>query len=87
MPDGVKPTVARMAAGDVLFFNGSLVHGSYRNRSDTRWRRSLIFHYAPQSLGEINRFYQPLLAMDGSKVVAGEATAGGPCGGGGLVMA
>ena len=34
-----------MDAGDVLFFNGSLVHGSYPNTSEDRFRRSLIGHY------------------------------------------
>ena len=87
LPEGCEPIPAAMRAGDVLFFNGSLVHGSYRNRSADRWRRSLIFHYAPASCGEIARFYHPLLAMDGSVVGRDESPTGGPCGGGGGTMA
>ena len=80
LPAGCEPVPAVMRAGDVLFFNGSLVHGSYRNRSADRFRRSLIFHYAPESCGEISRFYHPLLAMDGREVGRNQSPAGGPCG-------
>jgi ectoine hydroxylase-related dioxygenase (phytanoyl-CoA dioxygenase family) len=80
LPEGCEPKPALMKAGDVLFFNGSLVHGSYRNRSADRWRRSLIFHYAPQSCQRIADFYHPLVAMDGSEAVAGRSPSGGPCG-------
>jgi ectoine hydroxylase-related dioxygenase (phytanoyl-CoA dioxygenase family) len=86
LPDGVEPKVARMKAGDVLFFNGSLVHGSYRNRSADRFRRSLIFHYAPRSCRQIAKFYNPLLDLDGSLVEYDASPDGGPCGGGGLSM-
>ena len=85
LPAGCEPIPAVMRAGDVLFFNGSLVHGSYRNKSADRFRRSLIFHYAPQSCGEIARFYHPLLNMDGSVADRDASPAGGPCGGGGLM--
>ncbi|MEM7807555.1 MAG: phytanoyl-CoA dioxygenase family protein [Planctomycetota bacterium] len=80
LPPGVEPEVARMKAGDVLFFNGSLVHGSYRNRSADRFRRSLIFHYAPKSCRQISDFYHPVLALDGTPQTRESAIAGGPCG-------
>ncbi len=80
LPDGCEPKVATMKAGDVLFFNGSLVHGSYRNRSADRFRRSLIFHYAPRSCHEIAKFYHPMLDMNGSVVDYATAERGGPCG-------
>jgi phytanoyl-CoA hydroxylase len=41
-----------MAPGDVLFFNGSLVHGSKPNRSN-RFRRSLIGHYIQGNAQEV----------------------------------
>ena len=31
--------------GDVLFFDGKMIHGSYRNATTDRWRRSFICHY------------------------------------------
>jgi ectoine hydroxylase-related dioxygenase (phytanoyl-CoA dioxygenase family) len=84
LPGGARrPVLARMAAGDVLFFGGSLIHGSLRNRSQTRWRRSLVLHYCPRSQTEqIGPFYQPLLTRDGREVRVDDAAAdAGPCGG------
>jgi len=82
LPEGCQPTTASLKAGDVLFFNGSLVHGSYRNRSHSRFRRSLIFHYAPESCEEIKGFYHPLLDMKGNVVERRVPGPGAPCGGG-----
>lgn len=68
-----------LRAGDVLFFHGSLIHGSNANRSD-RFRRSLIFHYVPATSTEVARLYQPLLDPEGDEVYIDEAPDGGPCG-------
>lgn len=80
MPDGVERVQTEMQAGDVLFFHGSLVHGSRSNGSPNRFRRSLIFHYIPQSSVEIARFYLPLIAPSGEEVPVAESPDGGPCG-------
>jgi phytanoyl-CoA hydroxylase len=80
VPDGVERVQTKMKAGDVLFFHGSLVHGSRSNRSADRFRRSLIFHYVPQSSLEIARFYLPLIAPSGEDVLVAESPDGGPCG-------
>lgn len=80
LPDGMSTVQTELAAGDVLFFHGSMVHGSGPNRSADRFRRSLIFHYIPQDSTEISRFYNPLLAMDGTEVRIAETTDGGACG-------
>ena len=45
VPEGYEATSIVMDAGDVLFFNGSVVHGSGPNHSADRFRRSLIGHY------------------------------------------
>jgi phytanoyl-CoA hydroxylase len=79
-PAGHTPVPADMQPGDVLFFNGSVVHGSTPNNSKTRWRRSYICHYAPESMHEISHYYFPLLDMNGNEVKRKEATGGGPCG-------
>lgn len=55
-----------MAPGDCLFFNGSLVHGSERNASATRWRRSFISHYIGASATQVAGYYAPLLDAQGS---------------------
>jgi ectoine hydroxylase-related dioxygenase (phytanoyl-CoA dioxygenase family) len=81
-PEGTTPIPAIMKAGDCLFFNGSVIHGSYPNQSTDRFRRALICHYLPASSTEISQHYRPLWAFDGSVVgdTIGNATGGGPCG-------
>jgi phytanoyl-CoA hydroxylase len=81
VPEGMTPIPADMKAGDVLFFNGSVIHGSYPNKSQDRFRRAFICHYIPQESTELSMFY-PCLDFDGSPVSIPEATGGGPCGGG-----
>ena len=80
VPEGVERVQTEMKAGDVLFFHGSLVHGSRSNSSLDRFRRSLIFHYIPQSSVEVARFYLPLVAPSGEAVLVAESPDGGPCG-------
>ncbi|WP_243074312.1 phytanoyl-CoA dioxygenase family protein [Microbacterium sp. SS28] len=82
LPEGFSAVQTELAAGDVLFFHGSMVHGSGPNRSADRFRRSLIFHYVPVDSVEIARFYNPLLALDGIEVTIAEAADGGACGDG-----
>ena len=56
-----------MAAGDVLFFNGSVIHGSFPNASRDRFRRALIGHYVAGEAEKVSQFYHPVLRMDGSE--------------------
>ena len=79
-PAGVEPLVISLDPGDVLFFGGSLVHGSGRNRSEHEWRRSLICHYAPTSFHEMSSVYRPALNFDGSEHEFTDSSDGGPCG-------
>lgn len=81
VPEGYEVVTVDMAAGDVLFFNGSLIHGSGRNVSKTRWRRTFISHYAGASCESISKFYHPLINVRGEEVDRGVTTDGGPCGG------
>lgn len=82
IPGNKKAIAAEMAPGDVLFFNGSLIHGSPPNRSKTEWRRSFICHYLPQSSATVHKVYKPLLAFDGRDVseTVQDSADGGPCG-------
>ena len=66
--------------GDVLFFNGNLIHGSYRNKTKDRFRRAFICHYANASAATINIHYNPLFKADGTEVVLEGNPDGGPCG-------
>ena len=74
----VKPMI--MAAGDVLFFSGQVVHGSGPNRSPVRFRRALIGHYVTGDAQKVAEFYHPALRMDGSEVELDNSQSGGACG-------
>ncbi|NOU98174.1 phytanoyl-CoA dioxygenase family protein [Paenibacillus sp. LMG 31456] len=80
VPQGNTIVPAVMKKGDVLFFNGNLIHGSYRNKSKDRFRRAFICHYAGESTTQIASFYSPLFRADGTKVEAEVNPDGGPCG-------
>nr|WSY49591.1 phytanoyl-CoA dioxygenase family protein [Streptomyces sp. NBC_00886] len=78
-PPGLTPVPVDMAPGDVLFFNGSLVHGSQPNRSADRFRRSFIGHYVGRSADRIGSFYRTI-SMSGERVPLTESAGAGPCG-------
>ncbi len=80
LPPGVEAQPVCMDAGDVLFFNGSLVHGSYPNTSAGRFRRALIGHYIDGAAEQVATFYHPALRMDGTPLELVESEAGGACG-------
>ncbi|GKQ33773.1 phytanoyl-CoA dioxygenase family protein [Streptomyces sp. A012304] len=78
-PPGLEPVPVDMAPGDVLFFNGSLVHGSQPNRTADRFRRSFIGHYVGRSAERIGEFYRTL-SMSGERVPLPGSEGAGPCG-------
>lgn len=80
LPEGTKTVPVVMDAGDMLFFNGSLVHGSYPNTTTDRFRRSLIAHYIEGNAEEVGRWYHPVLHMDGTPLELGTSPGGARCG-------
>jgi phytanoyl-CoA hydroxylase len=80
IPEGTPVTPIRMKAGDVLFFNGAVVHGSFPNTSKDRFRRSLIAHYIEGSAEQVSTFYHPAIRMDGRPLELGVSEGGGACG-------
>jgi phytanoyl-CoA hydroxylase len=80
LPPGVTVAPVIMKAGDVLFFNGQIVHGSGPNHSDTRFRRALIAHYIAGDAQEVYRWYKPSYRMDGVEIDLGTSEIGGTCG-------
>ena len=76
----MQPEPVLMKAGDVMFFNGQLIHGSFPNRSQTRFRRALIGHYIDAEAQEVAKFYHPALRFDGSIVGLNASEGGGQCG-------
>ncbi|GCE22493.1 phytanoyl-CoA dioxygenase family protein [Dictyobacter kobayashii] len=69
-----------MEPGDVLFFGGSLVHGSYPNTSHDRFRRALIGHYISGEADTVTQYMKPIYRMDGSTLDLNYSIEGGPCG-------
>lgn len=80
IPDGTPVVPAILDRGDVLFFNGQVVHGSGPNRSTNRFRRSLIGHYIEGDADQVATYYHPVLRMDGSEVKLDVSEGGGSCG-------
>lgn len=80
IPEGMEAVPVVMEAGDVMFFNGSLVHGSFPNVSKDRFRRALIGHYVEDRAEQIGEFYKPSLRMDGTEFEIVPAPNSGPCG-------
>lgn len=80
IPEGSEVRSMVMQPGDVLFFNGQLVHGSGPNRSTERFRRALIGHYIGGEAEQVAKYYHPALRMDGSVVGLEVSEGGGACG-------
>lgn len=78
-PAGLEPQMMNLKAGDVLFFNGSVIHGSTPNTSTDRFRRSLIFHYVPASTVEMSHYYEAM-SFSGARRNIAVNMDGGPCG-------
>jgi len=79
-PKSSRVDVISLKAGDVLFFNGNVIHGSGPNRSKKRFRRSLIFHYVPQSTTMMSEWYKTPYRFNGELLPIAPTTGGGPCG-------
>jgi ectoine hydroxylase-related dioxygenase (phytanoyl-CoA dioxygenase family) len=80
VPEGYRGEAPELEPGDTIFFNGSLLHGSGRNLTKDRWRRSFIGHYVGVSCETISSAYHPLVDQNGRDVVRAATTDGGPCG-------
>lgn len=65
VPTGYEALQVPLKAGDVLFFNGSMIHGSTANTSTHRFRRAFICHYVGNSMAGMNGAYYPLYRFDG----------------------
>ena len=80
IPEGMPAIPVLMDPGDVLFFQGNVIHGSFPNTSANRFRRALIGHYIAGEAEKVAPYYHPILRMDGSEVTLGMSDHGGPCG-------
>lgn len=80
LPEGMSAVPVVMKAGDVLFFNGQVIHGSNPNTSETRFRRSLIAHYVIGDCTSVSQWYKPVYRMDQSIADLETSEGGGQCG-------
>ena len=80
LPEDMVAVPVRMKAGDVLFFNGQVIHGSNPNTSETRFRRSLIAHYVIGDCTSVGLWYKPVYRMDQTIVELETSAGGGQCG-------
>ena len=81
LPPGLQPVPMILAPGDVLFFNGQIIHGSFPNTTRDRFRRSLVGHYIEGHAQQVAAFDHPVLRMDGTVVTEMAASPdGGECG-------
>lgn len=62
-PPQYPNVLVEMDKGDVLFFDGRLIHGSLPNVSDDRFRRAFICHYIPESADSYNHGYDPAIPL------------------------
>jgi phytanoyl-CoA hydroxylase len=79
-PEGYRVEDVPLGAGDVLFFNGNVIHGSSPNRSKNRFRRAFIFHYVSRSTLELSHWYSTPFRFNRELLSIPVATGGGPCG-------
>jgi hypothetical protein len=79
-PKGSRVDVVPLKAGDVLFFNGNVIHGSGPNRSKKRFRRAFICHYVPRSTTELSSWYRTPFRFNQELLSIPAAVGGGPCG-------
>jgi ectoine hydroxylase-related dioxygenase (phytanoyl-CoA dioxygenase family) len=80
VPPGMDVVPVVMQPGDVFFFHGQLIHGSYPNTTKTRFRRALIAHFINSSAEKVADYYFPLVRRDGTEVTLKDNALGGPCG-------
>lgn len=83
VPPGMTVKPIHMKRGDVLYFNGQLIHGSGKNISKNRFRRTLIAHYIDGAAESVSKHYFPVWDLAGeivSQVQPGIDGEGGPCG-------
>ena len=67
--EGLDPaTVVRLdvPAGSGVVFDGLTIHGSFANRSPTRHRRALAFHYVPDDTWVLRSDVQPPTPLTGA---------------------
>ena len=80
VPPGHETVDLPMKAGDVVFFNGQLLHGSGPNESRDRFRRIVVAHYVVGEARAVAGYYHPAFRFDGTEIDLETSKGGGSCG-------
>ncbi len=67
-PEGYAMIQVATEPGDIVIFNGNMYHGSSKNVSAYRYRRSFVTHFARASVERIALNYSHLVSKDGKRV-------------------
>ena len=67
-PQGYSTVQIQTSPGDVVVFNGQMYHGSTKNTSAYRYRRSFVTHFARASVEKISLNYSHLVNREGKRV-------------------
>ncbi|SDN48536.1 Ectoine hydroxylase-related dioxygenase, phytanoyl-CoA dioxygenase (PhyH) family [Fictibacillus solisalsi] len=54
--------------GDVVIFNGNIIHGSTENTTDYQFRRCLLTHYTGESVERLALNFNKLINREGEKI-------------------
>src|SRR5205823_12119717 len=79
VPKGLREKPVDLKAGDLLLFNGSVIHGSYPNTSKDRFRRAFICHYVPAATMELSNWYRTPYRFDRRSHAIADPTGRGLC--------
>ncbi|ETT44836.1 phytanoyl-CoA dioxygenase family protein [Paenibacillus sp. FSL H7-689] len=80
VPEGMEIVTVELRTGDAIFFSGNIIHGSYPNRSNERFRRAFITHYASISTEKAGDVYASMYTMSGEEVKIENNSKADPCG-------
>ncbi|WP_018884941.1 phytanoyl-CoA dioxygenase family protein [Paenibacillus massiliensis] len=68
LPEGYSIRQVENEPGDVVIFNGNILHGSSHNESEDLFRRAIVTHFARSSVEKITLNYSNLVNKHGVKV-------------------
>ncbi|WP_214482997.1 phytanoyl-CoA dioxygenase family protein [Bacillus sp. SM2101] len=68
VPEGNRIENVKTEPGDIVIFNGNVIHGSSENTSIHRFRRCLLTHFTGASVEKLALNFNKLIDRDGKKV-------------------
>lgn len=68
IPKGYESDNVSTSAGDIVLFNGNMIHGSSDNITKDRFREALLVHFAPNSVEKLVLNYNNLLNSQGQRI-------------------